>query len=203
MIFSLSSVFEKPELLTYKLILGDQDEAVLRPLVVTDEDNLDAFLNALSDETRAFILPPETPLPKASKLCGEINNGDKLRLVVETEADSVSENKIIALLEFSFKIPAGDVERFKAYRYDLDDEKDCRFGPTIADDYQNTGLGVKLFTYVTDIVRKLGKERIILWDGVLKENQRAVHYFEKNGFRLVGTFYDEGDEMIDMILELK
>ena len=60
------------------------------------------------------------------------------------------------------------------------------------------GLGNILMNYVIDRVRKSGKKRIVLFEGVQKGNVRAIHIYKKFGFKQVSEF----DESFDMILEL-
>jgi len=198
MVLTLSTVAADPKLVTYSLTLTNGNKAILRPLEADDVNKLDDFLSGLSEETKRLITAPDADLPTATELCDAINKYDKLRFVLE----ATPENRIIGLLEFSFGIPDGDIRRFKTASYMLDENTDCRFGPTLADNYQNKGLGTSLFSYITEIARQFGKKRIILWGGVLKDNARAVHYYKKHGFKIVGTFSDKGDEMLDMILNL-
>jgi RimJ/RimL family protein N-acetyltransferase len=57
--------------------------------------------------------------------------------------------------------------------------------------------------FALDIARRFGKRRMILWGGVLADNHRAIRYYEKNGFRLLGRFHnEEGLECRDGILTL-
>ncbi|WP_051707143.1 MULTISPECIES: GNAT family N-acetyltransferase [unclassified Streptomyces] len=85
----------------------------------------------------------------------------------------------------------------------LTEATDCRFGPTLADDYQHRGVGTLVFPYVTEIARLLGRSRIILWGGVRADNARAIRYYEKNGFRPVGSFTGaDGSLSLDMMLDL-
>lgn len=191
-----------PGLGIYSFSLSNGEEEILRPLQPGDVSRLGNFLMDLSEETKRFVMSAGSVLPSASELCEAIDKYDKLRFVVETVPTSDAPKRIIGLMEFSLGVPDGDIERYKSAGYELNEDTDCRFGPTIADDYQNVGLGTKLFPYVTDIAQKLGKKRIILWGGVLKDNERAIHYYKKHGFKVVGTFTDGGEEMVDMILDL-
>ena len=199
---TLSSLADRPDLATYSFTLGSKEELILRPLDSKDVNELNTFLRSLSKATIRLITPPDNNLPTAIELCEAINKYDKLRFVVEAVSNSAVHNRIIGLIEFSFDIPEGDIERFRQAGYNLDQKTDCRFGPTITDHYQNKGLGNRLFPYVVEVAKRFGKQRIILWSGVLKDNERAIHYYKKNGFKTVGNFSDSGDEMVDMILEL-
>lgn len=99
-------------------------------------------------------------------MCDAINRYDKLRLVVETP----TRQRIVGLLEFSMAITEGDQARFAGYGITLDPVTDCRFGPCLADDYQNSGLGSTVLPYMLHVARRFGQKRILLWGGVLSDN---------------------------------
>ena len=172
----------------------------MRPLKPTDTQALARFLERLTPETRRLSTFEGYDLTAAQGLCQSINRYDKLRFVIEPQ----SSKRIVGLLEFSFDIPETDYKRFGETGTQLDAETDCRFGPTLADDYQDRGLGSRVFPHIVEIARKFGKKRIILWGGVLKDNERAIHYYKKQGFALAGVFRDQkGREALDMIISLK
>jgi GNAT superfamily N-acetyltransferase len=195
--WTLDKLFHEPELATHRVALPDGGKAMLRPLLHSDADELAHFLSGLAPITRTYSIFPSYDRVTAQALCDAINRYDKLRLVVE---EGRSE-QIIGLLEFSFALPAGDLARYQGYGIALDERSDCRFGPTLADAFQNQGLGSKLFPYVIEIAKIFGKWRIILWGGVLAENARAVHFYKKQGFQPAGQFVDNyGNLMLDMML---
>ncbi|WUX91447.1 GNAT family N-acetyltransferase [Streptomyces sp. NBC_01423] len=137
-------------------------------------------------------------LAAATELCDAIARYDKLRLVVE---DVVSD-RIVGLVEFSFDLVAGDIARYREAGIGLG-ATDCRFGVTLADDHQGRGVGSRVFPLVADVARRFGRKRVILFGGVLAENARAIRYYEKNGFRAVGSFTGgDGVRSLDMVLDL-
>ncbi len=198
-LLTLSAVAENPAIITESITTAGGEPLMLRPLEPSDLHRLAAFLAALSPETRRLFTCPGYDLRAAQEMCDAINRYDKLRLVVEAPGTQ----RIVGLLEFSMAITDGDQARFAGYGITLDPDTDCRFGPCLADDYQNSGLGSAVLPYVLDVTRRLGQKRIILWGGVLSDNARAIRYYEKNGFRLVGEFKNQtGIDSLDMILEL-
>lgn len=199
MTLTLADVAAHPTHFAYPLELPPADRLLLRPLEASDVDALAAFLQALSPPTRRFATFPGYDKETAQELCDAINRYDKLRFVVE----EVALAKIVALFEFSLDLPPYDVQRYASYGAALDAARTCRFGPTIADSYQNRGLGSKSFPYLVDIARRLGKTRMILWGGVYTDNQRAIRFYEKQGFRTSGSFvYEHGPLRLDMFLDL-
>ncbi|WP_433475642.1 N-acetyltransferase family protein [Spirillospora sp. CA-142024] len=110
---------------------------------------------------------------------------------------------IVGLFELSLAIVAEDVARYRAAGVHLTEANDCRFGPTLADAFQGRQAGTLAFPLITDVVRKLGRTRIILWGGVLADNARAIRFYEKNGFRHIGSFTGpDGLRSLDMMLDL-
>jgi RimJ/RimL family protein N-acetyltransferase len=197
---TLSEVCAHPTLVTYAIELPTGGAAVLRPLHADDINKLTSFLVGLSLVTRRFSTFPSYDRVTAQALCEAINRYDKLRFVVEIGASE----EIIGLFEFSFDIPNGDILRYAQQGVVLDARYDCRFGPTLSDAYQNSGVGSKVFPYIVDVAKRFGKERIVLWGGVLRDNARAIRFYEKQGFRPVGMFVShDGIDSLDMILELR
>ena len=156
------------------------------------------FLEELSPATRRVKFFPSYDFTTAKALCDGIRRREKLLLVVELS----SSQEIIGLFEISFDISEDDKERFLRSGVLLDERTDCRIGPCLADEYQNKGVGSILFPAIVDIAKKFGRKRMILWGGVFRDNVRAVRFYEKHGFRLVGEFEGQHDRpSLDMILE--
>jgi ribosomal protein S18 acetylase RimI-like enzyme len=58
--------------------------------------------------------------------------------------------------------------------------------------------------HVIDSARQLGRRYVVLSGGVQVTNERAVHVYQRLGFRPSGTFeYPGGCWNADMLLELK
>ena len=55
-----------------------------------------------------------------------------------------------------------------------------------------------------DIARRLGCRRLILLGGVYASNQRAIHFYKKHGFRVVGSFTlgQNNQDSYDMIASI-
>ncbi len=196
---TLSKVAQNPNSARYSASLDNGEQVVLRPLEVKDVAKLASFLSRLSKETRRLSTFDGYDINTAQTLCDAISKYDKLRFVVETE----KLDRIIGLIEFSFGLPDSDIARFHKAGCELNTATDCRFGPTLADDYQSKGLGSELMPFVIDVVKRFDKKRIILWGGVLKDNKRAIRFYKKFGFKKVGEFATDGLSKIDMILNLE
>jgi GNAT superfamily N-acetyltransferase len=176
--------------------LPDGEILVCRPLLPTDGKALTAFLAGLSARTRRLSTFDGYDLTEATKLCAAIGLYDKLRLVVVNSA-----GRIVGLFELSFGIPPGDIARYNTYGISLDECSDCRFGPTLSDDYQHHGIGPLAFAWIQVLVQQFGKRRIILWGGVLADNHAAISYYQKLGFVSVGKFTQDTQENYDMLYD--
>ncbi|MER5374227.1 GNAT family N-acetyltransferase [Streptomyces sp. NPDC002553] len=195
---TLAEVAAEPALLTRRVGLGDGAEVVFRPLTHADAEGLAEFLRELSPESRRFSTFGGYDLAFARELCDAIARYDKLRLVLE-EAES---GRIVGLLELALDLHPSDIARYREAGIVLT-AADCRFGPTLADDHQDRGVGTLVFPLVADVARRFGRTRIVLWGGVLADNARAVRFYEKQGFRTVGAFTEaDGTRALDMILDL-
>lgn len=196
---SLASIAANPQGLTVGRTTSDGENLIIRPLESTDVDALAQFFHALSPQTRYFATFEDDDGTTAQEWCDAIARYDKLRFVIQPQGSP----RIVGVLEFSFAITEADSLRYTAYGITLDAQTDCRFGPTLADDYQNRGVGTLVLPFSTEVARRFGKRRMILWGGVYTDNERAIRYYEKNGFRRVGTFADpHGLESLDMLLDL-
>jgi GNAT superfamily N-acetyltransferase len=195
---ALTDIADDPLLLTRRLKPCDGGEMLLRPLAPTDAGRLAGFLAGLSPESRRFSTFDGYDLAAARGLCDAIARYDKLRLVLEEPPSG----RIAGLLELSLAITPADSARYAASGVRLSESTDCRFGPTLADDHQGRGLGTLVLPHVVEAARLLGRTRIILWGGVRADNVRARRYYEKNGFRPVGSFTGpDGSRSLDMILD--
>jgi GNAT superfamily N-acetyltransferase len=196
-ILMLGIVAAEPKIVTSHRVLPTGEMLVFRPLRTEDERGLVDFLHSLSPQTRRFSSFTGDGRTAAREMCEAINRYDKLRMVAEVGPG------LVALFELSFGLVAADKERYLGYGIELEESFDCRFGLCITDTYQNRGVGSTLLPFMLDIARRFGKRRILLWGGVLADNQRAIRYYKKNGFQMLGRFRDDqGTECYDGMLTL-
>jgi len=184
---TLADVAARPGDFDRATTLPSGETFTFRPLLPDDTKQLAEFLTRLAPQTRAFSTFPGYDLETAQEMCAAIARYDKLRLVATTA------ERIVALFELSFDLTADDIARYHSYHIPLDEATDCRFGPTVADAYQNRGLGSLLLPHVFDLARRFGQCRMILWGGVMAHNHRAIHYYQKHGFQIAGQFYNDAN----------
>jgi len=94
-----------------------------------------------------------------------------------------------------------DSFRLQSYGLTPDHETDCTFAPSVADLWQSSGLGSAMFGYIIQYLKASGKSRIILWGGVQSNNEKAINFYKKHGFCVLGQFEYHGMNE-DMIMDL-
>ncbi len=201
---TLLEVAQEPELISKHFATTSGSKYILRPLLQSDVEELAEFLQSLSALTRDRWIIEDYTINGAKQMCDDIAKYDKLRLVITPDLDEPK--SVLALLEFSFGIPQGDVERFETYAIELSEEDHARFGVCVREDMHRSGLFSSVMSSVIKIAKSFGKSSIILWGGVLTDNIPAVRAYQKVGFAKVGEFadhYEEGRFCHDMVLDIR
>lgn len=170
---------------------------LLRELRAKDKKQLYNFLIKLSKNSLLKSFRNSNLKKTAEEYCKAIGKYDKYRYIL------LNGNKIIGLFEFSLDLSSEDIERFKKYTEIPKIEKICRWGLTITDEYQNQKIAQNTFKIMKQIAKSFKKTHIILLGGVYTTNERAIHFYEKVGFKKIGTFKDKSNnKSIDMILKI-
>lgn len=199
MVLNLETIARNPQDYQFPVSLETKEEFLLRPLEKKDETKLAELIESLSLQTRKFYSYTEPASSIAREHCEAINKYDKLRFVLE----KVDNGSLIGLFEFSFSIPQGDLDRFEKYGIKLSEKTDCRIGPLLSDSYQSQGIASAVFPKLIIVAKQFDKTRIILWGGVMQGNPQAIRFYEKNGFKNVGSFVNQdGINCFDMVLSL-
>jgi diamine N-acetyltransferase len=94
-----------------------------------------------------------------------------------------------------------DKARLESYGLILNNKTDCTFAPSVTDKWQGKGVGESMFLHIVKELEKQGITRVILWGGVQAGNERAIRYYTKLGFKVLGKFEYFGLNY-DMIFEI-
>lgn len=94
-----------------------------------------------------------------------------------------------------------DAPRLQLAGITPDAETDCTFAPSVADEWQQCGIGYQMLQFIIADLQTKGIKRIILWGGVQKENIQALHFYQRNNFSITGQFNYQG-ENYDMIYNI-
>ena len=152
-------------------------------------------------ETRRRYAPHPFDRATAQRLCAGLATDPRTRFVVvlETEADSPA---IIGYLILKPTASQAEVEQHAGH---LSAEGSAGIAPAVADAFQNQGVGSLLGRHVIACARAMGMRQLYLIGGVRAFNERAIHYYEKLGFRRVGEFWTQDPDLTlnyAMVLDL-
>jgi ribosomal protein S18 acetylase RimI-like enzyme len=174
---------------------GDQGP-IFRILGSPDLDALHEYLTGLSEETRHRFGPH--PFDRAT-LEGLYREQGSHTGYIAVEEES---GRIIAYSVIKAGFLEHDRPRLNGYGLNPDAITDATFAPSVADDWQGRGLGPRLYEFMVADLKARGIGRLILWGGVQCSNLRAVNYYRKLGFTILGEFEYYGMNF-DMIKEIK
>jgi hypothetical protein len=178
-----------------KFVTKDNRTVYLRNLNSNDLDNLVHYLEVLSVESKKRFGPHQFDRQSIIDFYKDpyLHKG--------YVAQTIDTNEIVAYAIIKFSLLQEDFNRYHSYGIKLNNITDCEFAPSVADTWQSCGIGNSMFKFILTELKKTKVKRIILWGGVQADNQKAVSYYKKNAFQLVGKFSHNG-ENFDMILEI-
>jgi GNAT superfamily N-acetyltransferase len=196
---SLEDFDTHPKKVSRQIVLASGQEAFIRPLRSDDARILGNYFLSLSQETRSLFAPHPFDQETANKLCAEIDSMRDLRMV--TLVEEKGQEQIVAYFITRFYIGESSAKRYKEWGILLNGQTDCEIAPSVADDYQKTGLGSLVMTHLTKLLQELGYKRMILIGGVQQRNTHAIRFYEKFGFRVAAEFTTRVSNY-DMIADL-
>jgi GNAT superfamily N-acetyltransferase len=198
-VLTTQAIARNPEGITEALILPSGERIVFRALRAEDGLLLGRYFEGLSQETRRRFAPHPFTMEEAHKLCADIDYQHILRLIAVRDPEERPD--IIAYFILTLGVRKGEEHRYEARGMPLESDLDCTLAPSVADVYQNQGVGSILMPKVLSLARRLGRKRVVLSGGTQATNHRAIHFYEKFGFRKVGRFATQ-IENYDMMLDL-
>jgi glycerol-3-phosphate acyltransferase PlsY len=177
-------------------------ETTFRPITPEDSAILGAYFTGLSQETINLYGPHSFDQATADRFCAEIDETNIRLIAVIPDGNT---QKVIAYFILHLGIPETEMTRYAAAGIPLDPARDCLIAPSVADAYQNQGLGTPLMEAAFEFARRLGRRNMLLMGGVYQTNERAIHFYWKNGFRDVAPFpspWNTTKISVDMYREL-
>lgn len=103
-----------------------------------------------------------------------------------------TEGKIIAYAVVKRGGLEHETPRLNSYGLLLHPSHDCAFAPSVADDWQGRGVGTEFFHFIHNELSQKGIKGMILWGGVQADNEPALRFYAKMGFRRLGYFEYKG-----------
>ena len=168
--------------------------ALLRALDSGDLDRLSDYLQNLSLDTRKRFGPH--PFDRQAIIDFYSTKVHQAYVAQDFETGNLVAYSIIKMGFLEHDRP-----RLESWGIYPNNESDCTFAPSVADAWQSCGLGNGLLHFILADLKTKGIRRMILWGGVQSDNDKAVRYYLKNGFRIAGQFQYQGDNY-DMVLDI-
>lgn len=193
---------EHPEIISLRVQDSFLGEITLRSLESGDVDIFGDYLLGLSERTRSRFRPHPLDRATAEALCANIDYSETIRLVATS--GSGQQEEIIAYFVLLLGVREAEVERYQRADIRLDPASDCTLAPSVGDGYQDRGLGSLMMRHLIAVARRLGRRNMVLMSGTHETNPRAIHFYKKHGFKVIGTFENPpGFENYDMYLQLQ
>lgn len=177
------------------ITLKDNRTATIRLLQKEDAQALYNYLNGLSAESRSRFGPHPFDVDTINNICNNLHD-NVLRYV------AIVDDGIVAYMLIKQGMTDADAERYAQHSMFFDSSITVTYAPSVADDFQNSGLGSLMFAAILAQIKLQGNHTIILWGGVQATNARAVHFYEKHGFQRKWNFWYDGKDNIDMLLNI-
>jgi len=168
-------------------------EIVLRRLNLSDLSALAVYLESLGEATRKRFGPHPYNLHSLNDFYHTPRN---IGFLAVDDAGTIVSYSVIRIGYLDH-----DRLRLESYGLILDSTTDACFAPSVSDEWQSLGIGDLMLSYILDELRLLDFRRVILWGGVQADNEKAINYYLKNGFRTLGQFEYHGLNL-DMMLEV-
>lgn len=195
---TIQEITGNPLSIMSEFYLKDGEKIIFRPLVRNDYAAFGFFLDSLSEETRKKYGPHPLNSEEAKNICDNLNYSEMLRIVLIN-----SKEEIVGYMILSFQFRDSQLLRYEDYKIPIVKGRDACIAPVIADRYQNKGVGSILLQKTLELAKSLGVGQIILWQGTQVTNTRAIHFYEKFGFKKIGEFERYGTNNCDMYLNLQ
>jgi diamine N-acetyltransferase len=170
----------------------------IRLLKFDDSELLYKYCNGLSDLTKSRFSPHGFNEETIKKICRNISKDNSFRFVAIT----TDTEQIIGYFIAKNGVSENDKIRFLQNKIHLKAEECCSIAPSVADDYQGSGLGKALFKFMIDYLKEQQKHHLVLLGGVQKENEKAIRFYQKMGFNEVGEFDRNGVLNLNMWMKI-
>ncbi|MDN3655833.1 GNAT family N-acetyltransferase [Ferruginibacter paludis] len=161
-----------------------------------DRQRLYDYLNQLSAESKSRFGPHDFDSKTTIEICDNLC-GDTIYFIAED-----SDNNIIAYMLLKKGTLDADRSRYDEYNIYFDENLTATYAPSVADEWQNTGVGTAMFQHILLYLKNCGYKNLVLWGGVQTLNQRAIHFYSKHHFKQAGSFWYQGKDNLDMFLDL-
>ena len=142
--------------------LKNSQTVFFRLLEKKDTDSLYKYLNNLSAESQSRFGPHPFDELTVETICNNLP-GDAYRFI----AEDISHNIIAYMIVKKGMIDA-DRSRYQQLNISFDENVTATYAPSVADNWQNSGVGTAMFHYIIEHIKNTGYKYLVLWGGVQK-----------------------------------
>ena len=170
----------------------NKSQVCLRRLHSNDHDHLFDYLQGLSAKTKERFGPHGFDKQSVIEF---YQHSNEYRGYI---AEDLLTQRIVAYSIVKIGCLQHDRFRLQSYNLLLNNQTDCTFAPSVADLWQGYGIGNALFQLILSDLQQKGIKRMFLWGGVQSNNEKAINFYLKIGFKRLGQFEYNGlnDDMI-------
>lgn len=176
------------------ITLANKQSVSIRLLEKNDHDLLLAYLQALSAESRSRFGPHPFDEATVNDICSHLP-GDTSRYI----AIDIAAGKMAAYMLAKNGMMEWDRLRYANRRQHFDETVTVTYAPSVADEWQSSGLGSALYMIIEAALKNKGIATIILWGGVQATNKKALGFYTKFGYRIIGAFRQDDKDNYDML----
>lgn len=169
----------------------------IRSLMQSDKTSLYNYLQNLSPESRSRFGPHSFDRTTIDNIFEKPDN-DIFRFIATDE----SAHDTVAYMLIKKGMIEEDRQRYEQRNQTYPKDSTVTFAPSVADDWQSSGLGTAMLNFIENELKSKGIRHILLWGGVQASNTKAVHYYKKNGYQFISTFWHNDMENYDMVKAL-
>jgi len=169
----------------------------VRLLQKDDNEKLfEYFDKHFSKESKSRFGPHPFDHDTINDICQNPNSGITRYIATSENGD------IIAYMIIQQGMIDWDKHRYAERNQSYDQSTSVTFAPSVADEWQSSGLGSLMNSIIEDDLRERNIQNIVLWGGVQATNEKAVSFYKKLGYQFIASFWHDGKDNHDMVKRL-
>ena len=180
-----------------QFVSRNNENILIRVLQPSDYKAVSDYLYGLSHESQNRFGPHSYDVSSIEEFYS--TNSRKLDGYITIQTAT---GKVIGYSLLKYGLLDYERSRLEEYGLRLNAFADATYAPSVADEWQQFGIGFENFKMIAAVCKDKKIDRLFLWGGVQAGNERAVNFYKRNGFVELGRFQYKGDN-IDMMLLVK
>jgi hypothetical protein len=180
-----------------QIILSNNKSIVVSLATLVEAGALHNYFLKLSPLTQSRYAPHSFDSKNVTGICR--NNGKGYAAYIATDTTNKT---VVAYMLLKQVLLLDDFNRYASRNQFYLYTETVSFAPSVADDWQSSGLGREMNQYIELQLRSQQQRHIILWGGVQAANEKALNFYKKQGYQQRGDFWLNGVQNLDMIKTL-